>query len=75
MSDYGIPCNAISTRSQLNYGVHQTISNIIYTISLQQKKENPWEEILISIMFAIRSTVHTTTQHIPSQLVFALEVS
>ena len=32
--------------------------------------ENPWEGILPSTMFAIRSTVHTTTQHTPSQLVF-----
>ena len=32
--------------------------------------ENPWEGALSSTMFAIRSTVHTTTQHILSQLVF-----
>ena len=30
----------------------------------------PWEGIFSSTMFAIRSTVHTTTQHTPSQLVF-----
>ena len=32
--------------------------------------ENPWEGILSSTMFTIRSTVHTTTQHTLSQLVF-----
>ena len=32
--------------------------------------ENPWEGILSSTMFTIRSTVHTTTQHTPSQMVF-----
>ena len=32
--------------------------------------ETPWEGILSSTMFAIRFTVHTTTHHIPSQLVF-----
>ena len=32
--------------------------------------ENPWEGVLSSTMFAIRSTVHTTTQHTLSQLVF-----
>ena len=32
--------------------------------------ENPWEGILSSITFAIRSTVYTTTQHTPSKLVF-----
>ena len=32
--------------------------------------ENLWEGILSSTMFAIQSTVHTTTQHTPSQLLF-----
>ena len=32
--------------------------------------ENPWEGILPSTMFAIRSKVRTTTQYTPSQLVF-----
>ena len=32
--------------------------------------DNPWEGILSLTMFAIRSKVHTTTQHTPSQLVF-----
>ena len=56
-----------------NIGVHQTIGNIIRTFKIQEMdldNENPWEGILSSTMFAIRSTVHTTTQHTPSQLVF-----
>ena len=32
--------------------------------------EYPWEGILSSTMFAIQSTVHTTTQYTLSQLVF-----
>ena len=32
--------------------------------------ENPWEGILSSIMFAIRSTVYTTTQNTLLQLIF-----
>jgi hypothetical protein len=32
--------------------------------------EDPWSGILSATMFAIRSTVHTTTQHTPMQLVF-----
>ena len=32
--------------------------------------ENPWDRILTSTMFALRATVHTTTQHTPAQLVF-----
>ena len=32
--------------------------------------ENPWEGVFSSNMCAIRSTVHTTTQHTQSQLVY-----
>ena len=32
--------------------------------------KSPWEGILSFTMFAIRSTVHTATQHTASQLVF-----
>ena len=32
--------------------------------------ENPWDRILASTMFALRVTVHITTQHTPEQLVF-----
>ena len=51
--------------------VHQTIGNIIRTFIIQHtENEKHWEGILALTMFAIRSTVHTTTQYIPSQLVF-----
>ena len=76
-NDYGISCSPISVRNpQANAiveRVHQTIGNIIRTFKIQEMdldNENPWEGILSSTMFAIRSTVHTTTQHTPSQLVF-----
>ena len=72
-----ILCNTISLRNpQANAIVeipHQTIGNINLTFEIQQMyldNENPWEGILSSTMFAIWSTVHTTTQHTPSQLVF-----
>ena len=57
--------------------LHQTIGNIIRTFKIQQMdldNENPWEGILSSTMFAIRSTVHTTTQRTESQLVFGSDV-
>ena len=76
-NDYGIPCNPISVRNpQANAIVEridQTIGNIIRTCTIQQMDlddENPWKGILSITIFAIRSTVHTTTQHTPSQLVF-----
>ena len=52
---------------------YQTIGNIIRTFEMQEMdldNEIPWEGILSSTMFAIRSMVHTTTQHTLSQLVF-----
>ena len=76
-NDYGIPFNSISVRNQqaneIVERVHQTIGIIIRTFKIQQMnldKKKPWKGILSSTMFAIRSTVHTATQHTPSQLVF-----
>ena len=76
-NDYQIQCNSISIRNpQANTiveRIHQNIGNIILSFIIQQMdldNENPWEGIFCSTMFAIRSTVHTTTQHAPSQLVF-----
>ena len=31
---------------------------------------NPWDGILAYTMFALRATVHTTTQYTPTQLIF-----
>ena len=77
INDYGIPCSSISVRNpQANAimeRVHQTIGDIICTFNIHQMdldNENPWEGILSSSMFAIWYTVHTTKQHIPSQLIF-----
>ena len=74
-NDYGIPCNSISIRNlQANTiveRVHQAIVNITHSFIIQQMdldNEDPWRGILLSIMFAIRSMVHTTTQHTPCQL-------
>ena len=47
---------------------HQTIANIIRTFDLTYtviEEENPWSGILAPMMFAIRSTVHTTSEHTP----------
>ena len=57
--------------------VHQTIGNIICTVNIQYvdlNNENPWEGFLSLTMFAIRFTMHTTTQHILSQLVLGRDV-
>ena len=53
--------------------VHQTIGNIICTFEIQGMvldDNNPWDGILAATMFALSATVHTTTQHTPTQVVF-----
>ena len=35
--------------------------------------DNLWDGILASTMFALRATVHTTTQYTPAQLVFGCD--
>ena len=76
-NDYGIKVRPITARNpQANAilkRVHQTIGNIIHTFKIQKmvlEDNDPWAGILTSTMFAIRATVHTTTQHSPAQLVF-----
>ena len=81
-NDYGIPCNSISVRNSQSNAiverVHQTTGNITCSFKIQEMdldNENPWEGILSSTIFAIRTTVRTTTQHTPSQSVFGRDVN
>ena len=80
-NDFGIPYNSTMTRkSQTNTIVErvcQTIGNIIHIFEIQQMNldnKNPREGILSSTVLAMRSTVHTATQHSPSQLIFSRDV-
>lgn len=75
VNDYGIKKKPITKRNpQANAiveRVHQTIGNMIRTFQVQNMdEENPWIGILSAVAFAIRATVHTTTQATPMQLVF-----
>ena len=77
-NDHGILRNSISIRNpqanDIKKRAHQTIGNIICTFNIQQMdldNENPYEGVLSSTVFTIRSTVHISTQHTPSQLVFS----
>ena len=69
-NDYRISFNSIRVgNTQANTiveRVYQTIGDIIRTSIIQKMdldNENPWEGILSSTIFAIRSMVHTTTHH------------
>ena len=75
--DYGVKKKTITTRNpQANAiveRVHQTIGNVIRTMELYDQEldqEEPFKGVISATCFAIRSTVHTTTQHTPMQLVF-----
>jgi hypothetical protein len=49
----------------------QTIGNIIWTFSKENKdEENPWRGILAAMLFATRATSHTKMQATPMQVVF-----
>ena len=55
---------------------HQAISNILCTFQVNNSKvelDDPWKGILSGVIFAIQSTVHTTMQATPMQLVFGCD--
>ena len=76
--EYGVTKRPITKRNpQANSiieRVHQTIGNMIRTFSVHRNEdldeESPWDGILSAIRFAVRSTVHSTLQATPMQLVF-----
>ena len=76
-ADYNIAVKPITSRNPQANSVlerfHQTIGNIIRTIKVQCMvidDESPWDGILASTMFALRATLHTTTNYTPVKLVF-----
>ena len=76
-NEYGIKKKLISTRNpQANSvieRVHQVIGNMLRTFEVQKHEldtDDPWGGILSAIMFAVRSTFHTTLSATPMQLVF-----
>ena len=79
--DYGIKHKPITVRNpQANAMVeriHQVLANMVRTFELENKyldATNPWKGILSAVAFAIKSTIHTTTQSTPAQLVFGRDM-
>ena len=73
--EYGIKKKRITTRNpQANSiieRIHQTIGQMLRTMDISHfSAEEAWDGILAAVMFAVRSTVHTTLQATPMQLVF-----
>ena len=54
--------------------VHQTIGNLVRSFEVHHMEDidekDPWSGILTAVAFAVRSTIHTTLQATPAQLVF-----
>ena len=79
--DYGVKAKPITVRNpQANSVVeriHQVIANMIRTFELEDNyldEDDPWKGILSATAFAVRSTIHTTTQKTPGQLVFGRDI-
>jgi hypothetical protein len=79
VEDYGVQKKPITKRNPqakaIVERVHQTIGNImIRTFSIADNPDitdnDPWTGIFNAVAFAVRATVHTTTQATPMQLVF-----
>ena len=80
-NDYGIKRKPITVRNpQANAiveRVHQVLSNMVRTFELEDHyldAKDPWKGIISAVSFAIRSTIHTTTQKTPAQLVFGRDM-
>ena len=53
--------------------MHQTTGNTLRTFKAQNMvldEENPWDDIFAFTIFALRATVHATTQYTLVQLIF-----
>ena len=80
LKDYGITRCPITTRNPQANSIleraHHTIRNILrmFQVNNHELDQNdPWSRILSAVIFAMRSTVHTTTQATPIQLVFGCD--
>ena len=80
--DYGIKGKPITTRNpQANSvieRIHQVLANMVRTFELENKyldKEDPWKSILGAVAFAMRSTIHTTTQSTHTQYAYSTHVA
>ena len=74
---FGIKKKLITSRNLKANGIveriHKTIGHIICTLCVHEMdldKDDPWSGILGLVMFAVRTTVHTTNRTTPTQLVF-----
>jgi predicted aspartyl protease len=74
--DYGIVRKLITTRNPQANAIleraHQTLGSMLATkeIGMGMDAQDKWDSILAAVGFAMKATVHTTTQATPMQLVY-----
>ena len=80
IKDYSITIKPITSRSPqakaILESVHQIIDDTLRTFKVQNMvldDENPCDGILVSIIFALRATEHTTTQFTHAQFIFGCD--
>ena len=81
IEEYGVYPRPITVRNPQANAIlerlHQTIGNMIRTFELENyvlDDDDPWKGILSAAAFAVRSTIHTTLQKTPGQLVFGRDM-
>ena len=81
LQTYGIKAKRISVKNpQANAileRIHQVIQDMLRTHALEDydfNMDDPWSDILASVAWAVRSTVHTTLNATPGQLVFGRDM-
>ena len=79
--NYGIKDKPSSSYNPQSNGiierVHQVLGNALRTFELEQKEldtNDPWGPFLSAAAWAIRSTVHTTLEATPGQLIFGRDM-
>jgi transposase InsO family protein len=75
--NYGIKGKTSTTYNPQSNGiierVHQVLGDSLRTFELEEQelnKDDPWSPFLSAVVFAIRSTYHTTLEATPAQLVY-----
>ena len=81
LKTFGIKAKHISVKNpQTNVvleRVHQVVADMLRSKDLENydlDQDDPWSEILASVAWAIRSTVHSTLEATPGQLVFGRDM-
>ena len=85
VKNYGLKAKPTSSYNPQSNGiierVHQVVGNALRVLEINKDPENrviddqdPWDNVLSQVAWAIRSTYHTTLEATPGQLVYARDM-